>query len=235
MLSGDRTSKVTSTRGYITMALTDVDQELLYENYDVSLYEYVRGWKFAQKSDIFTDYVDRWYSLKTVSKGAARKVSKNMLNSLVGKFGTVPRDTELRPEWDDESQAVVWQIRKTSRMSSRNFLPIAMYVNAYARKTLMQACRQNSNIVSINTDGFIKLGNDVHGIQIDQTRRGRWKIKDRYKKIVIIDTGMYQGETEDGKFKLVCAGVTRSTPIPWEDFRVGGHFKDDYGTDIVIQ
>ena len=34
MLSGDRASSVTSTRGYITMALTDIDQQLLYENYD---------------------------------------------------------------------------------------------------------------------------------------------------------------------------------------------------------
>ncbi len=37
--SDDR-DRMISTHGYITMPLTDIDQELLQENYEVSIYEY---------------------------------------------------------------------------------------------------------------------------------------------------------------------------------------------------
>ena len=234
MLSGDRASSVTSTRGYITMALTDIDQQLLYDNYDVSVYKYERGWKFKAQRDMFTDYVDHWYALKSTSKGAQRNIAKLMLNSLVGKFGTVPRDSCLEPQWDDESHELLWSTRHVTPKNSRHYLPIAMFVNAYARQTLIAACRANSNVVSINTDGFAVVGDEVHGIDISPTRLGRWKIKARYKRLVILNTGCYQGETEDGRINLVCAGVSRSAPIPWEQFRHGGTFTDDYGQQIVL-
>ena len=43
-------NRLTSTRGYITRVLTDIDQQLLYENYEVSVYKHVRGWKFRRSS-----------------------------------------------------------------------------------------------------------------------------------------------------------------------------------------
>ena len=40
--------RIVSTRGYVTMSLCDVDQQLLYDNYDVSVYRHVGGWKFRK-------------------------------------------------------------------------------------------------------------------------------------------------------------------------------------------
>ena len=237
MLSGKRTGRVESTRGYITMALTNIDQRLLYDNYEVSVYEHKRGWKFAANTDNFTDYIDRWFALKSVSTGARRNIAKLMLNSLIGKFGTTPRDAMLSPRYDADDGRVEWHVTPSDNaQTSRHYLPVAMFVTAYARQTLFGVCRQNGNIVSINTDGFMIVnGEHAQGMERHPTKLGRWKTAAHYRFLRIIDVGMYQGERDNGDIDLVCAGVTRSTPIPWEQFRHGGSFVDDYGSEIVIQ
>ena len=83
------TEKSASTHGFVTRVLTDIDQELLYENYNVTLFEHVKGWKFRRSKGMFLSYVNEWYNMKRNATGAQRELAKIMLNSLVGKMASI--------------------------------------------------------------------------------------------------------------------------------------------------
>lgn len=232
--SDDR-DRMVSTHGYITMPLTDVDQELLRENYDVSVYEYGYGWKFRRSKGFFADWVDMWDEMKEHSSGGRRTLAKWVPNSMVGKFGTVPRGSCLEPELDDDD-GITWTVRDYGRPSS-SYLPVAMYVTSLARRHLMKAMRrQSGTIVYANTDGFMLQGRvgDVKGLDMDGNRTGAWKTEGDYRRVRILGPGLYQGERTEGGIDLISSGVTRNTPIPWDEFREGSHILDDFGNDIVL-
>jgi hypothetical protein len=232
--------RVVSTRGYVTMSLCDVDQKLLYENYDVSVYRHVGGWKFRQSKGFFIDYVDIWGSIKKKSTGVTRQMAKLMLNSLVGKFGTFARNKCLIPNVSRETSdhgGVDWTIGDSPNTQSSHYLPVSMYVNAIARKRLLSALRLNAGrVVYANTDGFVLTGAEPpKGIEQSPTELGRWKTENHWKRLRVLGIGLYQGERADGTgFDLVSSGMSRNTPIPWEKFRRGSEIMDDYGNRVVL-
>lgn len=76
----------------ITMCLTSVDLKLFLEQYDVDDLQYINGWKFKAKHDLFKEYIEKWIERKNQAtvegnKGI-RTTSKLMLNSLYGKLAT---------------------------------------------------------------------------------------------------------------------------------------------------
>lgn len=229
--------RMTSTHGYITMPLTDVDQELLHENYRVSVYEYVKGWKFARSKGFFRLWVDGWDTIKEHSTGGRRSLAKWIPNSMVGKFGTAPRGNCLEPYLNAEDDTKVdWRVGEYDR-SNASYLPVSMYVTALGRRKLMEAMRRQRNrIIYANTDGFMMEGsaNDVVGLDIDRRKTGKWKVEGDYRKVRILGVGLYQGERVDGGVDLISSGISRHDPIPWDDFREGGTVVDDYGDTIVL-
>ena len=234
--SDDR-DRMISTHGYITMPLTDIDQKLLKENYEVSIYEYEHGWKFARSKGFFRLWVEGWNTIKEHSNGGQRTLAKWIPNSMVGKFGTVSRKSCLEPylEKNDETK-VDWKIEKYDKSGS-SYLPISMYVTAIGRQRIMQAMKKQKNkIIYANTDGFMMIGkkSDLIGLDIDGRKTGKWKIEGDYKKARILGVGLYQGEKRSGGYDLISSGISRNTPIPWSKFYEGEHILDDYGDDIVL-
>lgn len=234
--SDDR-DRMISTHGYITMPLTDIDQELLQENYEVSIYEYEHGWKFARSKGFFKLWVDGWDTVKEKSTGGQRTLAKWIPNSMVGKFGTVPRKSCLEPYIDPENdEKVDWKVEQYDKAGA-SYLPVSMYVTALGRRKIMNAMRKQKNrIIYANTDGFMMVGSkkDIIGLDLDKRKTGKWKIEGDYKKVRILGVGLYQGEKTTGGFDLISSGISRNTPIPWEQFYEGKHILDDYGDDIVL-
>lgn len=237
--------RIVSTRGYVTMSLCDVDQQLLYDNYDVSVYRHVGGWKFRKSKGFFADYVDIWGAVKQRSTGAKRQMSKLMLNSLVGKFGTFARGKCLIPNvsretiYDNATRCgkVEWSIGDSPNNQSSHYLPVSIYVNAIARRRLITAMRLNSDrVVYANTDGFVLTGAEPpKGIEQSPTELGKWKTERHWKRLRILGVGLYQGERADGTgYDLVSSGMSRNTPIPWEKFHHGSEIIDDFGNRVVI-
>lgn len=229
-------NRLTSTRGYITRVLTDIDQQLLYDNYTVIVYRHVRGWKFRQSKGFFRSFVDEWGDLKQKATGEKRQMAKLIMNALVGKMASLPKGAVMLPLSKD-GITLDWDIaqREESNLKT-DYLPVPVWVNAYARKKLMTVCHANSDrLLYANTDGCILSGwEPVRSCEIHPTELGKWKIAARYEKLTILGMNRYQGWKEDGEVDVCMAGNMFSEPISYEQFRHGVQVQDDYGTVVVL-
>lgn len=229
-------NRLTSTRGYITRVLTDVDQKLLYENYEVSVYRHVRGWRFRRSKGFFRSFVDEWGGLKQKATGEKRQMAKLIMNALVGKMASLPKGAVMLPTSKD-GITLDWDIaqREESNLKT-DFLPVPVWVNAYARRKLMDVCHANSDrLLYANTDGCILSGwGPVKSCEIHPTELGKWKIAARYEKLTILGMNRYQGWRDDGEVDVCMAGSQFTQPIPYEKFRHGVQVMDDYGTLVML-
>lgn len=229
-------NRLTSTRGYVTRVLTDIDQELLYQNYEVSVYKHVRGWKFRRSKGFFRSFVDEWGGLKQKATGEKRQMAKLIMNALVGKMASLPKGVVMFPTSKD-GITLDWNIahREESNLKT-DYLPVPVWVNAYARRKLMTVCRANSDrLLYANTDGCMLSGwEPVRSCNIHPTELGKWKIAARYEKLTILGMNRYQGWKEDGEVDVCMAGSQFTRPIPYEQFRHGTQVMDDYGTVVML-
>lgn len=229
-------NRLTSTRGYVTRVLTDIDQQLLYENYEVSVYKHVRGWKFRRSKGFFRSFVDEWGDLKQKATGEKRQMAKLVMNALVGKMASLPKGAVMLPTSKD-GMTLDWDVaqREESNLKT-DFLPVPVWVNAYARRKLMDVCHANSDrLLYANTDGCILSGwKPVKSCEIHPTELGKWKIAARYEKLTILGMNRYQGWKDDGGVDICMAGSMFSQPTPYEQFRHGVQVTDDYGTMVML-
>lgn len=230
---GRHDRRVTSTHGYVALTLTDVDWELVRENYRCSVYREDGGWKFAKSRGYFTDYVDTWFHVKQSAKGVERATAKLMLNSLVGKFGSYANGSGLAPVLHDGM--VSWEPCELDGNGGMRYSPVAMYVNAYGRRRLTDALRlAGGRAVYADTDGMILAGTETpKGIDVSD-RLGAWKIDYRYTDLSILGNQRYSGRCDDGSLHTVMAGTPMSEPIPPESFARGGAYKDATGAERVL-
>ena len=229
-------NRPTSTRGYVTRVLTDIDQKLLYENYTVSVYRHVRGWKFRRSKGFFRSFVDEWGDLKQKATGEKQQMAKLVMNALVGKMASLPKGAVMLPTSKD-GMTLDWDVaqREESNLKT-DFLPVPVWVNAYARRKLMDVCHANSDrLLYANTDGCILSGwEPVKSCEIHPTELGKWKVAARYEKLTVLGMNRYQGWKDDGKVDICMAGSQFTQPIPYELFRHGVQVMDDYGTMVML-
>ena len=229
-------NRLTSTRGYVTRVLTDIDQQLLYENYDVTVYKYVRGWKFRRSKGFFRSFIDEWGELKQHETGEKRQMAKLVMNALVGKMASMPKGAVMLPLSKD-GITLDWDIaqREESNLKT-DYLPVPIWVNAYARRKLMGVCHTNADrLLYANTDGCILSGwEPVKSCDIHPTELGKWKIAARYDKLTILGMNRYQGWRDDGEVDICMAGSQFTQPISYEQFRHGVQVQDDYGTMVML-
>lgn len=229
-------NRLTGTRGYITRVLTDIDQQLLNENYEVSVYRHVRGWKFRQSKGFFRSFVDEWGGLKQKATGERRQMAKLVMNALVGKMASLPKGVVMLPLSQD-GITLDWDVARRGESNLKtDFLPVPVWVNAYARRKLMTVCRANAGrLLYANTDGCILSGwEPVDSCEIHPTELGKWKIAARYEKLTILGMNRYQGWRDDGEVDICMAGSQFTQPIPYEKLRHGVQVMDDYGTLVML-
>ena len=229
-------NRLTSTRGYVTRVLTDIDQKLLHENYEVSVYRHVRGWKFRQSKGFFRSFIDEWGDLKQKATGEKRQMAKLVMNALVGKMASLPKGAVMLPLSQD-GMTLDWDIAQRGGSNLKtDFLPVPVWVNAYARRKLMDVCHANSDrLLYANTDGCILSGwEPVDSCEIHPTDLGKWKIAAKYEKLTILGMNRYQGWKDDGEVDVCMAGSQFTQPIPYEKFRHGVQVMDDCGTMVML-
>ena len=229
-------NRLTSTRGYVTRVLTDIDQELLKENYDVTVYEHVRGWKFRRNKGYFRSFVDKWSRVKQRETGERRQMAKLVMNALVGKMASPPKGSVMLPSSKD-GVTVEWDVahRDGSNLKT-DYLPIPIWVNAYARRKLMAVCRANAGrLLYANTDGCILSDwGPVESCEIHPAELGKWKVAAKYERLTILGVNRYQGWRCDGGVDVCMAGSVFDEPIPYERFRHGVQVRDAYGTMVML-
>lgn len=199
--------------------LTDIEIERFEKYYDgdytirkVATFDTIKG------ETLFGSYINYWYEIKSTTKSIAWKIAaKLFLNALYGKFGQdIARDSKifLDNKW----------VNISSVTKPRFFLPIAIWITAYARMYMVDAIDYNfkdcnymdTDSLSIIIPENIDLNNDKeltqylesnYNVKIDNNILGGWDIEEKLNWQITRRAKQYYMETIDGKRKLKFAGL----------------------------
>lgn len=248
-----------SNNEQVTLCLNSVDLKLFLEQYDVYNIEYLSGWKFKATKGLFSSYINKWSSNKIKSKKEGNHglylISKLMLNSLYGKFGTDTRVRSKHPYFDEESNQVKFY---DSEPETRDGVYIAMasFITSYARlKTISSAQRimddYNSgkskiNFIYADTDSLHCDSPDFElpeGLDIDDTKLGAWKYESKFRKAKFLRQKCYiEDSTEDVnnpnpeyELKVTVAGMPKNchSQVNFNNFEIGASYTGKLQPKIV--
>lgn len=213
-----------SNNEIVCLTLTNVDLKLFFEQYDVYDLEYICGWKFKSMTGIFTDYINKWITIKneatlTKNKGQ-RTLAKLMLNSLYGKFATSLKAQNKNPYLNDEG-IVKYSLGEEEEKKGL-YIPIGCFITAYARNKTIRTSQaimdysinkygQNKYIYS-DTDSIhtlLSIEELKQFCEIDSVKLGAWKHEGTAKIGKFIRQKCYVEEFEDEGIQVTCAGMPK--------------------------
>lgn len=225
----------------VSLMLTNPDLELFFEQYDVEVISWCGGYKFRHMKGVFDEYIDHWTESKIQAKKDGNQalylISKLMLNSLYGKFGTGIKGKKKIPVLvNGKTQFVTGQEEKKKGV----YLPVASFITAYARKYTIetsQMIREWSEkhkgfdaYCYSDTDSIHALLNkndlailcDI--IDIDDFRLGAWKHESSFTRAKFIRQKCYiEQDAEDGEIHATIAGFPKKLGhlVNFDNFKIG--------------
>lgn len=210
--------------------LTNIDLAHLLKDYRIFDIEYIDGFKFYARNDLFEDYIDKFYALKEHAKGAKKQLYKIFLNSLYGKFAMMTERSQGIPYIKDNHIA----FEKTeSEEVDAVYTAVASFITAYARDHLLKGIYANlENFVYCDTDSIhlvkpakgIKIGKELGDFDLENG-----KIENN-EHITNITKGRYLGQKcyiligYNGKeyiLKKIAGAPTKvKEQINWDNFQI---------------
>lgn len=223
------TEYVRDSNGVVTITITSVDWNLINQQYDVEVHEWIGGYRFKGSTRLFKAYVDKWCTVKneaTISGNAGqRTIAKLMMNSLYGKFATQMVVRSRKPELVDDVLRYV-DVEDTDREGV--YLPVGCFITAWARyKTITTAQRCGDRFIYSDTDSVKVLGIErIEGMDVDAVRLGAWKDEGSFTRFKALRAKTYIAEypTEDGsKIEVHVAGLPSRChhQVTFENFQLG--------------
>ena len=201
----------------LKLTLTNIDLELLHENYHVTIFEYIGGYKFAKANGIFNDYIDYFIKMKIENNGkniCLRNIAKLFLNSLYGKFGTNPYKVNKIPYLDAEKNCIEFN-NTEEEYTKPVYTPVASFVTSYARRNIIQTANKiGKRFIYADTDSVHIEGLEIPDIDIDENKLGYYKLEYKFVKARYIKGKTYLEEEENGKIhKTICGCPDRTKEI----------------------
>lgn len=223
----------------LELVLTSVDLKLFLENYNVEELEYIDGFMFQSKIGMFSDYIDYWTNKKIEAKkeknNSMYRISKLMLNSLYGKFGTNPISRKKLPYYENG------QVKyKFSDYEQQNplYVAVASFITAYARSDIIHSSEiiREYSLRKYGFDAYVYSDTDsIHCLlgdadieelslfmKIDDYKLGYWKLESRFEKGKYIRQKCYI-EQFDGKLNTTVAGLPKRLGkyLNFDNFNIG--------------
>lgn len=220
-ISLDRFSVIFGSKKYVkssdgdivTMVLTNVDWELINEQYNVYDVNWYSGYKFKGVVGIANKFIDDCMEVKKKEHGVKRFIAKRKMNSVYGKFATNPDVTPKIPYLDDSGVLktklptyTTYENGKICEVEDKQerdpiYLPYGAFVTAYARKyTISTAQKVGINRVAyIDTDSMHLVGTEIpKEIEhiIDDKELGYWGLESVFKRAYFIGAKAYIEEIE---------------------------------------
>ena len=210
----------------ITLTLTSIDLELFFKHYDVEVYAWHGGYKFQAVKGLFSNYINYWTDVKIKSKKEGNKslyqISKLMLNSLYGKFGTNPCVRSKYPYLDEEGivRYACYPIEEKKPI----YIPVASFITSLARKKTIETSQniRDYTMKKYNEDYYIYSDTDsIHMkklpeeelnkfVEIDDFELGKWKIEsDNIKVAKFLRQKCYIEIDEEGYKNVTVAGLPK--------------------------
>ncbi len=183
---------LTTTDGdIVTLYLTSVDLKLFLEQYEPSNLEYLSGWKFKgiNAGAIFGEYVEKWSAAKIKAKEEGNHglylISKLLLNSLYGKFGSATEIQSKEP-YIGEDDKIHFKLSEKEEKEGI-YIAMACFITAWSRWKTIKAAqriqddyhagRSKIQFVYADTDSLHLLSPDhslPDGLDIHPTKLGAW-------------------------------------------------------------
>lgn len=238
------TEYIADSEGSVPMCLTNVDLELMREQYDFHDYRPIRGYKFKGSTELYKDYVYKWNETKVQAtrdgNTGMRSIAKLQLNSLYGKMATNPVKQSKRPYLED---GIVKYTLLPEEYAEAVYLPAGAFITSYARAYTIRAAQANyPRWLYSDTDSCYFLGTEMpEGMDIDPDRIGAWKHETTFQRFKAIRAKTYCYEV-DGELVIHCAGMPSRchSQVTMENFSYGNSFsgklrpKDVSGGIILI-
>ena len=189
----------------VAITITNVDWELMQQQYHLAEVEFVGGYSFHANDSQFADYVEKWNDVKVraAEEGnqGMRSVAKLMLNSLYGKFATRTKVRGRHPVLDEEG--VVRYVDDAEEERDPVYLPVGVFITSYARyKTITSAQSVYDRFIYADTDSLHLVGTDVpEELDVDPYRLGAWKHESTFESGKFLRAKTYV-EKEVGSEKL---------------------------------
>ena len=157
--------------------LTNLDLELMFENYDIMYLEYVDGCMFQATNIMFLNYITKWQRISEKAKAEGdfgmKMIAKLMMVSVYGKFGLKPVVKNKKLVYDklmkrvalpyreyictDENGVVIEdengnEMKTNEKMIKPVYIPVAAFVTAYGRDRIIRIAQK------IHIDSVLKTG-----------------------------------------------------------------------------
>lgn len=227
----------------VSLTLTSVDLKLFFEQYNVYNPEYHGGWKFMGQKGLFNSYVEYWTRQKIKSKKEGNSsmyaVSKMMLNSNYGKFGTAIKCGRKRPVLGSDDIVHFPDLPKETREPV--YIPTATFITSYARAYTIRTSQmiRDWSIAKYGTDFYLYSDTDsIHMMianekedvaelsemfKIDDYELGAWKLESRFKRACFIRQKCYIEEGYDNVVNSTIAGCPKQLGclINFDNFKLG--------------
>jgi len=213
----------------VEMYVTNIDLELIMEHYEIADIEYIDGFKFRQKTGIFTKFIDKWMHVKTTETGAKKQLAKLMLNSLYGKFATNPDVTGKVP-FLKEDGSLGFALGE-EEFKDPVYTPMGVFITSWARYTTITAAQKCfDRIIYCDTDSIHLVGEEIpDAIKdiVDDNRLGYWAHEGTFKRARYLRQKTYIQEViqKDGstKISVKCAGMSDGIKehVNFENFYIG--------------
>ena len=231
----------------VCLVLTNPDLELFFEQYNVYDIQWQGGWKFEGVEGLFSDYISYWTEQKIKAKKEGNKaqylISKLMMNSTYGKFGTNPLGAKKRPYIGEDNSLHELYLDIEERKPI--YVPVASFTTAYARcKTIRTAqairdwslknkgfdawsyCDTDSCHINLLDRHDLDALKDI--IEIDDYKLGAWKIESRFWRSKYIKSKCYMELWPDMSTNVTVAGLPKKLGhiVNFDNFKVGFNTAD---------
>lgn len=174
-----QTEYIEDSGGEVSICITNVDWELIQQQYEIEYANFFGGYKFKASMFQFKQYVEKWVEVKNTAtvegNDGLRSVAKLMLNSLYGKLATRMEVRGRHPELDDDG--VVRYIDDEPEIRDPVYLPAGVFITSYARyKTITSAQSVYDRFIYADTDSLHLVGTEIpDNLDVDPVRLGAWK------------------------------------------------------------
>ena len=200
------TEYIEATNGMLVMYVTNVDLDIIKEQYDILDIEYINGYKFKACKGLFCEYIDKYMEMKKNNTGAKRQLAKLMLNNLYGKFASNPKTQQKIPYLNEFNEVEYKTI--TADDKEPVYTPVGVFITSYARSRIQRTAQSiYHRFCYADTDSIHIIGKEIPAIDIDDKELGKWALEGSFVRARFIRAKTYIEEYEDKTLNVKCAGL----------------------------
>lgn len=206
------------------LTLTDIDFKLLLKHYDVKDLEILDGcyFKGIKGNVLFDNYITKYRNMKINAKNPTeRQLSKLMLNSLYGKFGS-NINSSFKVPYIEDNKLKFYTIIAYNKTPV--YVALASFITSYARNFTIEAAQKNfDHFIYADTDSihlFDIKSDEIKGITIHPKNFSCWALENSWDKAVFIRQKTYvehniEADLEkiEPYYNVKCAGMSETCKL----------------------